>query len=71
MAERYTVEEVGSFLSVERVLPDYSGSSGSDVESTRKSDEERNAESSLHHDTTRNLSGTINEAASIRRTQKE
>ena len=49
-------------MSGERVLPDYSSSSGSDVESTRKSDEERNAESSLHHATTRNLPGTSNEA---------
>ena len=48
MAERYTVDEVVSFLSGERVLPDYSSSSGSDVEPTSKSDKERNAESSLH-----------------------
>ena len=37
MAEQYTVDEVVSFLSRERVLPDYSSSRGSDVESTRKS----------------------------------
>ena len=54
MAEWYTVDEVVSFLSGERVLPDYSSSSGSDVE--------RNAECSLHHATTRNLPGTSNEA---------